>query len=156
MKFKSAEIARYFTQALRRFFSDLAIEWQAILREARTLGVPLSVYRVIVEASVSTRVNCMSSEHYREIDRIAPPEYSFRQSYAEIRTMVVQFVQEHREFLINASTMLELALWKAVMNDSLLQQRPYVTDDRSTIREEIRGNGGQKFQVVIPNVLSFL
>ena len=89
MKFKSAEIARYFTQALRRFFSDLAIEWQAILREARTLGVPLSVYRVIVEASVSTRVNCMSSEHYREIDRIAPPEYSFRQSYAEIRTMVV-------------------------------------------------------------------
>ena len=65
-------------------------------------------------------------------------------------------MQEHREFLINASTMLELALWKAVMNDSLSQQLPYMTNDRSTIREKIRGNGGQMFQVVIPNVLSFL
>ena len=98
----------------------------------------------------------MSTEHHREIDCIAPPAYSFRQSYAQTRTIVVQFVQEHREFLMTASTMLELALWKAVMNDSLSQQLPYMTNDRSTIREKIRGNGGQMFQVVIPNVLSFL
>jgi len=43
-----------------------------------------------------------------------------------------------------------------LMYDYLSQQLPYMTNDRSTLREEIRGNGGQMFQVVIPNVLSFL
>jgi hypothetical protein len=74
--------------------------------------------------------------------------------YGELRRMITQFIQEHREFLIFASTMLELALWKSVLNESVPQHQ-YTNNDRM-IREEIRVNGGQLLQVVIPHVLSFL
>ena len=75
--------------------------------------------------------------------------------YEDIRRLVIQFTQEYREFLLNASTMLELALWNAVLNESLHQHHPNKNNDR-TIRDDLRVNGGQMFQVVIPNVLSFL
>ncbi len=67
----------------------------------------------------------------------------------------------HREKMLEcASTTLELALWKAVLNDqSLLQQQNLqarTIENTMITREENRLGGGKLCQVVIPNVMSFL
>ncbi|KAL3758063.1 hypothetical protein ACHAWU_002996 [Discostella pseudostelligera] len=158
-KFISAERARRFIQALRRYFPDLVIDWQEIVEQSISREVPLRVFGVLVEASVSSRNNCMSTDHRIEIDQWIAEYEEFLGTmnsihmgpfYEELRTLVIQFTQEHREFLLIVSTMLELALWKAVLNESLLEN-----NDR-TIRSDLRVNAGQMFQVAIPNVLSFL
>jgi len=152
---KSGDYVRQVIQAQRTYFPGLDINWREMLN-ARTFS--LRIYGVIVEASFSNQYNCMSTEQRREIDHFLESETFVRGHrefrYGELRRMITQFIQEHREFLIIASTMLELALWKSVLNESLPQHQ-YTNNDRM-IREEIRVNGGQLFQVVIPHVLSFL
>ena len=114
-------------------------------------AVPFQVFRFFVEASVSSRNNCMSTDHRIETDQWIAEYEGFLgimdsihmgPFYEELRTLVIQFTQEHREFLLIVSTMLELALWKAVLNESLLEN-----NDR-TIRSDLRVNAGQMFQVV--------
>lgn len=134
-----------------------------------TRSHPLGISRVIVEASLSTRRTCMSMEHQRQVDNIVdeddvdslddylcPFEYSehvdFR--YQKMLRLIPQFIQVHREFLIEASTMIEMALWMSMLNDS--PNRHQNTKNDRTIREEMRVKGGSMFHVVIPNVLSFL
>ena len=67
---------------------------------------------------------------------------------------MIQFVQAHREFLMNTSTKLEVTLWKAQLTESLPD---YQNEDTArTTREEMRVIGGQSCQVAILNVLAFL
>ena len=169
MKCKSEEYARLFIQAVRRTVPNLIIDWQGIMDEfvARddmhfTLFLHLSLFRVIVEASVSRCDNCVSTEHHHEIcSRIGEISgFSFPSSrmpgyFREIRTMVIQFTQEYHEFLMNASTLLELALWKVMSNEGSFPKHHNIMNNR-TIREDMRVKSGQIFQVVIPNVLLFL
>ena len=69
--------------------------------------------------------------------------------YKMIRERVDEFTQLQHDFLLNASTTLELALWRAVLTES-----SSVIDPESKMR--IRANCGSTLQVVIPNVVSFL
>lgn len=150
MKLKSEEFARLFIPALRRHFPNLVVNWQELLDESIASKVPLLVFKVLVESSISRRVNCMSTDRHLIISPVQHWGRSFgAEAYHCIRRLVIQFTQEYSQFLIESSTLLELALWKALLNESLQQTE-------NTIREDTRVNGGQMFQVVIPNVLKFL
>ena len=64
-----------------------------------------------------------------------------------------------REVLMEcASTTLELALWKTVLNQSSQQQQQQqcTNNENAMIGEQSRLIGGKMCQVVIPSVMSFL
>lgn len=151
----SPDMMRHIIQAQRKYFPNLQISWRYVCASSDTT---FGVLRVFEEASASTRSVCMSDEHKKEIDawlarsrsllsvddngQIREPEVIFREK-------IVDFVRQYNVFLFEASTILELALWKAVMEDN----NSLVGKDR----ESTRVIGGKLFQVVIPNVfLSFL
>ena len=163
--FKSAEYVRRMVRTLLPYFSGLVVNWAFILDTSMTRYiVSVYVFRVLVEFSVSTRANCMSTEHRDEIDDlidvmeselelgdegICTPEFDM---YRTLYRRVTDFVKLHSEFLMNVSTNLELALWRLMltMTDST------VDIDDSEARMNVRANCGNTFQVVIPNVLSYL
>ncbi len=64
-------------------------------------------------------------------------------------------MQKHCDYLVDVSTLLELVLWKMMMNEASQQRKRRKTDVRE-VRMGIRLSGGRMFQVVIPSVLSFL
>jgi hypothetical protein len=67
----------------------------------------------------------------------------------------INFMQKHCDFLVEVSTLLELALWKMLMNEASQQRNRRKTDVRE-VQMGMRLSGGRMFQVVIPGVLSFL
>ena len=136
----------------------MEIDWGLIIDESIRCKVPLTQFRDIVMNSMSARSNCMSMDDRMELDQdisfleddleVAQADPS-RSMYKMIRERVVEFTQLQHEFLLNASTTLELALWSAVITES-----SSTIDLESKMR--IRANRGSTFQVVIPNVVSFL
>lgn len=74
----------------------------------------------------------------------------------EIQGMIMNFTQIRDELLLGASTTLELALWKAVVNEFPQYQPKNGIEDIGKKRVDCRLIGGKMYQVVIPNVLSFL
>ena len=85
------------------------------------------------------------------------------EDYDAVRELVVEQISLYHRYLIDAMTMLELALWKVVLNRaSSLQEQQRLTRSKKKQKMEpnsrllVRRNYGQTFQVVIPNVLKFL
>ena len=90
--------------------------------------VPIRMYRVLVEASVSMRLNCMSEEHRilmdRRVDEIeVSDDYANETSddvhydergvlghYNEIRDLVTNYSHLHRELLRDAAIFLSLRM----------------------------------------------
>jgi hypothetical protein len=155
---RSGEYVRCMIRTLKPYFSDVEIDWGLIIDESIRCKVPLTQFRDIVMNSMSARSNCMSMDDRMELDQdisfleedleLAQAD-PFRSMYKMIRERVVEFTQLQHEFLLNASTTLELALWSAVITES-----SSTIDLESKMR--IRANCGSTFQVVIPNVVSFL
>ena len=75
--------------------------------------------------------------------------------FEKCRVFIVKSVTLREELLECASTTLELALWKAALNQSS-QQNEFTNAENIMIREESRLIGGKMSQVIIPNVISFL
>ena len=155
--FKSAEYVRLMVRTLLPYFPGLVVNWAFILDNSVTrYNVSLIVFRALVELSVSIRANCMSAEHKEKLDRVIDdleselsddPNFGM---YRNVRRKVADYIRRHNEFLMYVSTNLELALWRVVLTESSLD----IND--SEARMNIRANCGNTFQVVIPNVLSFL
>jgi len=119
--------------------------------------------RVLMEASVSQRAVCMSLEHQSDIENaiVSMREvrdefgnvYDCDDDYDDIRYMVIRYADQYHNELVEATTTLELALWKMLLAEALQLNQNIMMNDRSIRR--IRSESGQVFNVVIPNVLSF-
>lgn len=75
--YKSAEFIRQCIYAQRTYFPELEVNWQEIVEDSMILfdkyesvfrKTPITVFRVLVEDSVSSRPVCMSIEDQRTID----------------------------------------------------------------------------------------
>jgi hypothetical protein len=108
------------------------------------------MFTVLIEASVSKHSICMSKKHQSEVDarlnRINFVEWTIK-NYEEICDLVTSIVQLHHRQLKDLITILELALWNAMICSKV--------DDQES-RIESRRSGGRCFEVVFKNVLAFL
>ena len=145
---RGEELLRKLIQAQRTYFPDFEVGWSSLADTLRWCGCSIGVYRLLVEASLSSRSTCMSKEHERDINfRVATSEWK------KFRTVLTSYIKSHEEQLLNVTTQLELALWKVLLDET--GRRRQVKENCVT-RANVRLNGGQIFQVVIPNVFSFL
>jgi hypothetical protein len=69
--------------------------------------------------------------------------------------MVTEYATFYHNQLVDATMLLELALWKMTLIETLQLNQNITMDDHST-REKIRSDSGKLFHVVIQIVLSFL
>jgi len=143
------ERLRQLVQGQRTYFPDLKVDWVWHAEFAKNNVMHLGVYRVLLEASQTSRSKCMSSEHERLIDFMIE-----RNDRKMIKGLILRFIKLHKNLTLNATSILELALWKVLLDESAQENQ---NDDTNALkRKEIRLNGGKMFQVVIPNVFSFL
>ena len=155
----SADYVRDVIRAQRTHHRALEIDWHRIVDElirARR-DIPIRMFSVLVEASVSKRSICMSEGHRIEVDArlheisvltgVEIEDEVNIQYYEEIRNMVTSYVRLHHGQLKEAITILELALWKTMICSNVIDQES---------RSECRTAGGRCFEVVIKNVLAFL
>ena len=162
----SAAYVRHMIRLQRSYLPKLDVDWQNVLDEVASIerGTDelcrcdrveqiYSVYQILVEASVSTRLNCMCTETRHELEErisflaskcdISPDDYDV------IRNLTIRYVQLHREFLKDASTSLELTVWRMALSES-----PDTGCKEN--RMKARSKCGNTCQVMIPNVISFL
>jgi hypothetical protein len=146
----SAEYVRGVIRSQRSHFRCLEVDWRRVVDESIECNLPVVMFAVLVEASVSRRSICMSAEHQIEINQKIEAVTRFeRRHYEEIRDMITSFVKLHHEQLMEATTILELVLWKTLLQ--ALRESGKIVSSR-----ECRTNEGRYFEVVIPHVLSFL
>ena len=158
-------------RAQRTHFSGLRVDWQGIMESDDMNGsdTDIRMYRVLVEASVSSRYICMSEEHASIVDaRVCEirnemdededededendetSRIRFPHFFEEIRELVTNYAHLHHEYLLKVTTILELALWKAV----ILRSR---NDNQELTRVECRADAGRCAEVVTKLVLTFL
>ena len=164
-KIESPQYVRDVIRARRVYFPSLAIDWQRLVNIfiVNWEDIAIRMFRVLVEASVSTRHTCMSEEHKsiidarvlaisinrRDADEDDENEGTIIQYYYEIRDLITNYAHLHHEYVLDATTILELALWKAV----ILQSRD---DKQELTRAECRTDAGRCAEVVIKGVLTFL
>jgi hypothetical protein len=168
-QFACPDYVRDVIRAQRAHFPSLAIDWQRLVnlftvewKKAITIGM----FRVLVETSISLRSVCMSEDHRSIIDaRVCEfededdsanleedddeTERRIVHSNVEIRTMISNYALLYNEFLLEATTILELALWKA----TILRSRE---DYQARTRVDCRTDAGRCAEVVIKLVLTFL
>ncbi len=168
----SADYVRDVIRAQRTHHHALEIDWQRIVDDlirARH-DIPIRVFSVLVEASVSKRSICMSVGHRIEVDaRLHEIEIDIKENedasdyddddgdeeedgenvqyYEEIRDMVTGYARLYHRQLKESITILELALWKTMIRSKV--------DDQES-RNERRTSGGRCLEVVIKHVLAFL
>jgi hypothetical protein len=163
----SADYVRDVIRAQRTHHRALEIDWHRIVDELirGRRDIPIRMFSVLVEASVSKRSICMNDEHRIEVDaRLREIEVEIEdeddddndeeeedggnvQYYEEIHDMVTSYVRLHHGQLREAITILELALWKTMICSKV--------DDQES-RSECRASGGRCLEVVIKHVLAFL
>jgi len=155
-------------RAQRVYFPSLAIDWQRLVNIfiVNWEDITIDMYRVLVEASVSTRHICISEEHKsiidarvlamndeinrRDADEDDENEGTIIQYYYEIRDLITNYAHLHHEYLLEATTILELALWKTAV---ILRS----SDDKQELtRVDCRIDAGCCAEVVIKLVLAFL
>jgi hypothetical protein len=165
----SVEYMRNVICAQRIHFPDLRVDWQEIMESDDMNGfdTDIGMYRVLIEASVSSRYICMSEEHRTTIDaRVREIDDEITtiaeegtdddadagtiiQYYFEIRDLVTNYARLHHEHLTEVTTILELALWKA----AILLSSDY---KQGLTRVECRTDAGRCAEIVIKHVLPFL
>ncbi len=148
----SADYVRDVIWAQRIHHCALEINWQQIVDDSIRLRhyIPIKMFTVLVEASISKRSICMSEDHQSKVgarlNRIDFVEWTIKY-YEKICDLVASFVQLHHRQLKKLITILELALWNAMICSKV--------DDQES-RNESCISGGWCFEVVIKNVLAFL
>ena len=119
------------------------------------------MFRLLVEASVSKRLSCMSSKHQMEINsRING------MSHEQLRRSITDYAHLYNQQLKEATTLIELALWKVKVDESNHASIktdgncPNIGRDRkrenveALTREECRVKCGA--EEVVPSILSYL
>ena len=154
MRRSSAEYVKYTIRAQRTYFPDLKIDWNHIIQSLR---VDKDLMKAIFFAGSSE----MSSERKAEVQR-RNSEYLDRdieeqkKMFKASERFIVDSMQEYHDFLIDTTTVLELVLWRMLLNDASQQRKRKRNIDALQVRKNARLNGGKIFQAIIPNVLSFL
>jgi hypothetical protein len=103
-------------------------------------------HRSIIDARVCEIRNEMD-EDQDENDETSRMRFSH--FFEEICELVTNYAHLHHEYLLKATTILELALWKAV----ILRSR---NDNQELTHDECRADAGRCAEVVIKLVLAFL
>ena len=161
--------------AQRIHFPDIRVDWQGIMESDDMNGsdTDIGMYRVLIEASVSSRYICMSEEHASIVDaRVCEirkemdededededenedendetSRIRFSHFFEEICELVTNYAHLHHEYLLKVTTILELALWKGVIFRSR-------NDNQELTRVECRADAGRCAEVVTKLVLTFL
>ena len=148
----SAEYVRDVISAQRTHHRALDIDWRRIVDDLvrSRHNIPIRMFSVLVEASVSKRSICMRDEHRIELDarlREIKNVGNGYQYYEEIRDLVTSYGRLHHGQLRESITILELVLWKTMICSNVDDQKSH---------KECRTAGGRCFEVVIKNVLVFL
>ena len=123
------------------------------------------MFVVFVEASVTSHYFCMSEEQESIVDaRVCEIEdemdededendetstIRFSYFFEDMHELVTNYAHLHHEHLLKATTLLELALWKAV----ILRSRD---DKQELTRVECRKNADRCAEIVIKLALTFL
>jgi len=146
----SAEYVRGVIRCQRSHFRCLEVDWRRVVDKSIECNLPVEIFGVLLDASIAKRSIRMSAVHQIEIIRkIKAVSHFERSHYEEIRDMVTSLVKLHHEQLKEATIILELVLWKTLLQ--AMQKSGKIVS-----RRECRTNEGQSFEVVIPHVLSFL
>jgi hypothetical protein len=153
---------RYVIWAQRTHFPGLRVDWQSLVNTCIVdqQDIAIGIFRVFVEASLSSRYICTCEEHQsiidarlREIDdemgEDEDEDYHPSRYFVEIRDLVTIYVGLYHGLLLRITTILELALWKAVIFRSR-------NDNQQLTRVECRADAGRCAEVVIKLVLTFL
>ena len=158
----STDIIRQLIAAQRQYNPGATFLWDEM---------PHRVYRVLVEMSYSRRRHCMSVRDRDCIDEaireMGPRDFEIemgsrrlyhleseehREYRHELQQEIHNKIVKYMTYLHKASSLLELALWKNMLNDKLVPDEMIDTVDRM----EMRNKGGTILQVVIRNVMLFL
>jgi hypothetical protein len=180
----SADYMRGVIHAQRTHFRGLEVDWRQIVDESIECNIPLVMFQVLVEASVSAHSICMNVEHQIEVEievdqRIAaitaiaagdhdanPFELGkLHILYGEIHTCVEQIHYDEIHGLITRYSKLHhKELKEAIVILELALWKAMLSkwmsamsqDDGVASRMECRNQGGRFIEMVIPHVLSFL
>ena len=133
-------------------------------------SMPIEMFWLLVEASISKRSNCMSWEHQIEINNringISNAAGGARKERRQLRRLITDYAQLYYQKLKEATTLIELVLWKAKVDESNLARintdvnfRKMVKDQRNakveaSTMEECRVKCGA--EEVVSGVLSYL
>ena len=167
----SGEFIQSTIRAQRTYFPNLDVEWGRIVDESvRLSSISIQMFRLLVEASVSKRSSCMSSEHQMEIDSringISNDAAGMREEREQLRQLITDYAQLYSQQLKEATTLIELALWKVKLDESNLLRinvdgncQKMGRDKKrvkveSLTREECRVKCGA--EEVVPSILSYL
>jgi len=155
-KYKSIDYVRYTIKAQRTYFPGLKIDWKNIIDESFAY---IWVGRLLLKASSFAGSREMSSEREAEVKRrrsdYFASDHRNKEARDEIHRLIIDSIRVHNEFLVDASTILEMVLWKMMLKESSHQRKRKKIVDRQA-RMDIRLNNGKMFQAVIPSVMSFL
>jgi hypothetical protein len=154
---KSKGYLNYTIKAQRTYFPNLKVEWPGILADVLVCDGPKTCVELL-RASAFYCSSRMSRDHSLEInqmvsDIVESKTYDTEKS-DELYRLQIGYTMLHHTDLKNACTVLELAIWRALLNESL--QLHQSTNIVRNVRKKMRLDCGGVFQIVIPNVLSFL
>mmetsp|Transcript_14360 Transcript_14360/g.26111 ORF Transcript_14360/g.26111 Transcript_14360/m.26111 type:complete len:95 (-) Transcript_14360:351-635(-) len=75
------------------------VDWGSVDASIGSNNMPLEMFGLLVEASVSKRSNCMSSEHQTEIDNWvnAMKDTASKERRRQIHGLITTYIQLHNE-----------------------------------------------------------
>jgi len=147
----------------RESFPHQSVEWATILsfiiRPGRSISTRTS--RVLIQCSVSVRIDAIGVRQWREqikeyIEEAPELEYSRSEFITAVEEKLVLYENKYYN-LKEATSLLELALWKHKMDDhcqASTRRIKRIKIEESAIREQCHINCGA--DVVIEHVLSYL
>ncbi|KAL7438109.1 hypothetical protein ACHAXH_006407 [Discostella pseudostelligera] len=114
---KSGERIRQVIQAQRKVFPEVKVNWQVIVDKSKSIDCMVSLRSQ--HTAFLDRLMAISDEGTPlDYDRLIGFDDDYRIGLLnEIQGMIMNFTQIRDELLLGASTTLELALWKAVVNE---------------------------------------
>jgi hypothetical protein len=163
----SEVFVRNLIRAQRTHFPDIMIDWQSIVddyimdcKDIEVRHIPMRMFQVLVEASLSNHfLSCMSEEQQALVDEYVLafyPDHHHVQIQGghivdylrSVRDFITYYAQQHLNELKEATTILELALWKAELSSR--------NDDQKITRDKCRTLAGRCAEVVIKLMISYL
>ncbi len=162
-KLFKADRHSFFFAVVSRKISRHMITAQNIYNPRRAFlwdELPHEVYCVLVEKVYSRRNNCMFADDIEWVDehiREMGPRMDYGTEEEEDRSHellhhIHRNIIKYDTFLLEASTQLEMALWKIILDDKLVHGKS------TSIYERMRVHANEPtiFQVVIGNVMKYL
>ena len=118
----SLDFVQSIIRAQRTSFPNLSVDWGRIFDESGGLdSMPIKMYRLLVEAFVAKRLNCRSSVHQLAIntivDSMSNAAAGGREEREQLCQLITDYAQLHSHNLWEATTLIELALWKAKVDE---------------------------------------